>query len=210
MKPESTEQQNEESLHKLERHMEEMVKKTEQHIEKQMETTQNLMLGCFEGQRKRLGTLSEDLQENNSMLTIQEIYSRCFDLTEEMSNRILDTQKGWTRINLSYLYLSVDKMPEAVKQWATQIEDAAERMIDAERQIYATWSEIVKAINSFNAMDILFQGNGNGPQLFETWSDAGEKLLQVESDLMTSIGSGAQQASRGLSRAAAESEKRAA
>lgn len=182
------------NLEKEGHQMDENIKKAEHQVDEQMEKAQNLTMGLFDGQRKMLDAISEGLRGDNGMLTAQEVYGRSLEFSEQMADRIFDAQRAWAHISLTPL--SAEKMPDAAKQWCARMEDAADRIIDSERQIFATWSGMLKAMNPLKTMNILSQGNGNGSYLLQAWRDAGERILQVQSDMMESVGSSAQKASK--------------
>ena len=92
----------------------------------------------------------------------------------------LDVQAEWTR-NWTETLATAPGTPEELRSLIRQGQEQMQRWIDAQRQIWQVWFDIVKDINV--AME---SGTGvpTGKDLVQIWQDAVSKMINMQSSLV--------------------------
>jgi hypothetical protein len=95
-------------------------------------------------------------------------------------NETLDVQAEWIR-NWTETLATAQGTPEELRSLIRQGQEQTQRWIDAQRQIWQVWFDIVKDINV-----AVEPGTGvpTGKNLVQIWQDAVSKMMHMQSSLV--------------------------
>jgi hypothetical protein len=117
----------------------------------------------------------------------EQLYARPLQAGEDMVNCVLQQQSDCIRMVMTNIRPG-NGAPRITCEWCDQIESAAQRCVDAQRQAWTTWFVAMRQVDPFR-----MQGQprkdavGQGSSVFDAWKQATHKTLQAQADLMSSL-----------------------